>query len=270
LLKQAEVDVLGFKVAPGGIPKLVAVDVAFHSSGLQYGDKDVTAERVAKKLFRAALVADSCFPGVEAEIIFAAPKVFPATLNVVRKAEEAVREFFQERRRHFTFNVMVNQDFEEKILHPVLALKDDVADTSELFLRAVQMVGMFKESKRSPVPPEKASLRSSIPSLKPGLGFSTEFDSKDRLNITAYYLSKFDHDHLNFGNQGETFAYFAGALNLKEASLRTTRDLYDPLTGSHRKGFHQVAPSSEKIEIHRKYKDMDEEELRRIVLGFIQ
>ena len=43
------------------------------------------------------------------------------------------------------FEVLIGDDFQEQMLAPVLELakKKDVADTSELFLRSVQLVRLF-------------------------------------------------------------------------------------------------------------------------------
>ena len=41
---------------------------------------------------------------------------------------------------------MANDDFNNEILQPVLDLSDDVADTSELFLRSYQLTKLFKST----------------------------------------------------------------------------------------------------------------------------
>lgn len=147
LIKQAEIDVLGLKVENGQVGKIVAVDVAFHSGGLLYGDKRETAARVAKKLFRSAIIADTYFPGVETEFVFASPKVNPASVECLIVAEAALNDFFAARRQNFHFKLIINDEFSSEVLQPVLALKESVFDTSELFLRSAQMIGLFERSK---------------------------------------------------------------------------------------------------------------------------
>lgn len=150
LIKQAEIDVLGLRVENGIVRKIIAVDVAFHSGGLLYGGKQETAARVAKKLFRSAIVADTYFPDVKTEVIFAAPKVNPASIEYLAKAEKALNDFFESRRSNMQFKVIINDHFSCDILQPVLALKESVADTSELFLRSAQMIGLFDKKISEP------------------------------------------------------------------------------------------------------------------------
>ena len=149
LIKQAEIDVLGLKIENGQVRKIVAVDVAFHSGGLLYGDKQETAARVAKKLFRSAIIADTYFAGVEAEIMFAAPKVTPASAKCLKVAEKALNDFFATKRGSLSFKIIINEDFASELLQPVVALKESVADTSELFLRSYQLLSMFENTKPS-------------------------------------------------------------------------------------------------------------------------
>lgn len=161
LIKQAEIDVLGLKIDGGRVGKIIAVDVAFHSGGLLYGGATETAGRVAKKLFRSAVVADTFFPGTKTELIFAAPKVNPGSIEFLLQTEKALNDFFSTRRENFSFRIFINDDFSKDILQPVLALKGSIADTSELFLRSAQMIGLFDKngSAGRPIKPaqEKAS-----------------------------------------------------------------------------------------------------------------
>jgi hypothetical protein len=86
--------------------------------------------------------------------------------------------------------------------------------------------------------------------------------------ISAFYLSKFDHNNLRLGNQGETFSAIAKVLSVKVNTLKNYRDLFDSHTGSYRKGW-RVEMSPQFAEIFQKFKDHDELILRTMVLGFI-
>ena len=86
-LKQAEVDVVGIVK-----DKVYLVEVAFHENGLQYGGR---LDRVCKKLFRAYLIGLAYFPKYSYEIIFASPKVNPAT-------DETIRDYFTVLNRDFS------------------------------------------------------------------------------------------------------------------------------------------------------------------------
>lgn len=142
-LGQAEVDVLGVRFVQGKAEKVIAADIAFHTLGLIYGSKDETAARIVKKLFRTALTLDIHFPGIPAEIMFLSPKVNPATVPGVLEAERMMRSFFEDRRGHFQFRTIINEGFKNIVLDDVTPLQKHVADTSELYLRAAQLVGLF-------------------------------------------------------------------------------------------------------------------------------
>lgn len=144
-LGQAEVDVLGVRFVQGKVEKVIAADIAFHTNGLQYGPKDETAARIVKKLFRTALTLDLHFPGIPAEIVFLSPKVNPATVPGVLDAERMMRSFFEGRRGHFQFRTIINEGFKNIVLDDVTPLQKHVADTSELYLRAVQLAGLFED-----------------------------------------------------------------------------------------------------------------------------
>jgi hypothetical protein len=151
-LGQAEVDVLGVHFVQGKAEKVIATDIAFHTLGLLYGSNDETAARIVKKLFRTALTLDLHFPGISAEIVFLSPKVNPATVPGVLKAERMMQSFFEGRREHFQFRTIINEDFKSIVLDEVTPLQKHVADTSELYLRAVQLAGLFED--RVPRPPK--------------------------------------------------------------------------------------------------------------------
>lgn len=135
-LKQAELDVVGI-----GNKTLYMVEVAFHENGLQYGNKSETKDRVCKKLLRAYLVGLSYFPGFSYEILFASPKVNPAT-------DRIIREYFSILNKDFgggkvTFRYIANDEFKNDVLIPILRDSSLDSDSSELFLRSVKMLEMF-------------------------------------------------------------------------------------------------------------------------------
>jgi hypothetical protein len=162
-LDQAEVDVLGVQFVQGAARKVIAADIAFHTNGLQYGPKDETAARIVKKLFRTALTMDIHFPGIPAEILFLSPKVNNATIPGVEEAARMMDSFFRGRRDGFLFQAIINQGFKNIVLDDVTPLQKQVADTSELYLRAVQLTGLFEDCVPRPAkptaPPEQSTPR---------------------------------------------------------------------------------------------------------------
>jgi hypothetical protein len=144
-LGQAEVDVLGVRFLRGKVEKVITADIAFHTNGLQYGPKAETAARIVKKLFRTALTLDIHFPGIPAEIVFLSPKVNNATIPGVKDAAQMMQAFFEDRCPHFEFRTVMNEGFKHIVLDEVNPLQKHVADTSELYLRAAQLVGLFED-----------------------------------------------------------------------------------------------------------------------------
>lgn len=151
-VRQAEIDLLAARVGRAHpTPLWFAVESAFHENGLQYGDRSQTIGRVLKKLARAALALEGCTGVAEANLIFATPKMATdleaeledhlSKLEVVLAAGSAPR---------FRLRLLANQRFADEILIPVLDRASTVADTSELFLRAQQLVRLFDVQLRHP------------------------------------------------------------------------------------------------------------------------
>ncbi|MDD3311691.1 hypothetical protein [Pseudodesulfovibrio sp.] len=143
-LGQAEIDVLGVHFEQGRAGWILAADIAFHSEGLRYGSTDETSARIIKKLFRSALVIDRYFPQAAAEICFLSPRVNPGVVPGVVGAVQTVQAFFGERRERFRFRAVINDEFGSEVVDRVASLQKQVADTSELFLRAAQLIGLCR------------------------------------------------------------------------------------------------------------------------------
>ena len=88
---------------------------------------------------------------------------------------------------------------------------------------------------------------------------------RDLVLKIAYAMSRFDFPIINDilkkrFNQTETFQYLAEKLNVKAATLRNYRDMFDPYVkqeNSHRKGWHQLQLSDEYQAIKKEYDAMD-------------
>jgi hypothetical protein len=150
ILTQAEIDVLGISFE-NNEKHVYAIDVAFHEAGLNYGLKDETVARVAKKCIRAAMCIYGYFDIKEGTIIFASPKINPSVITDINKCREDIECVLHKVGLNFKVRIIANDDFSDKILEPILNVIGDVADTSELFMRSLQMYNMFaaKKSKRT-------------------------------------------------------------------------------------------------------------------------
>lgn len=83
--------------------------------------------------------------------------------------------------------------------------------------------------------------------------------------IAALYLSRFGHQALGLGNQDQTFERAAEMLGTKKHTLKNYRDLFDPHTESHRRGWWQVDLSGDLREIFEELGSIPEPQLRTAV-----
>lgn len=84
----------------------------------------------------------------------------------------------------------------------------------------------------------------------------------------AFYLSKFDHERLGLGNQGETFDRIATRLGVKRTTFKHRRDAFDAHTGSRREGW-KAPLGPDLLRVFTKLKAVEERDLRQAVLGFL-
>lgn len=142
LLRQAECDVLGISICDN-TTDIYAVDVAFHEGGLLYGTRETTVMKVVEKCVRTAFCIYGYLDNKEAEIIFASPKITPAILADLQPCFRDLKDVFYQLGFSFEFRLIANEEFDTNVLKPILFVSNDVADTSELFMRSYQMFKMF-------------------------------------------------------------------------------------------------------------------------------
>lgn len=160
-LKQAEIDVIGISLDQDK-QHLYAVDIAFHEDGLNYGDKEKTLHKIAQKCVRSALCLYGYFGVNTGEIIFASPKINNFIEKELKPLLEELSDLFEKLGLGFAAVLYCNNDFETKIMQPVLQKSKNVADTSELFLRSIQMYQLVERHSKSAEALVKSSTRTSI------------------------------------------------------------------------------------------------------------
>lgn len=142
LLKQCECDVVGVHF-DGNTAKFYSVDVAFHEGGLNYKSKKESAERVTAKIIKAAMcLLGSCNVSC-GELIFASPKITPSVMDAISPCINEINTLFSSFGLGFTSKLIANKDFKKEILDPILNKSEQIADTSELFVRSYQLLNMF-------------------------------------------------------------------------------------------------------------------------------
>lgn len=144
LVQQGECDALGVQLTKTEI-STYAIDVAFHENGLNYGDRKTTVMKVIEKCARTAFCINMFLHTNNAEIIFASPKMNPAILNDLEPCIDDLNNVFKSKGYDFTFCVIANEEFNSKVLQPILNASKGISDTAELFLRSYQMFTMFSD-----------------------------------------------------------------------------------------------------------------------------
>ena len=171
LITQAEVDVLGLAFDSERF-SVHAVDVAFHESGLNYGDTQKTTAKVIQKCARTAICLRACFGVSDGEIVFASPKINRNILTELEPALEKLNMVLREHGLGFESRLIANGEFNERVLEPILIVSEGVSDTAELFMRAYQLTSLFArgDPKTGPVDPAPMIPRTDPwPEMKIGL-----------------------------------------------------------------------------------------------------
>lgn len=143
LIGQAEIDVLGINYEHEGRSQIFAVDVAFHEAGLNYGSREETVTRVIKKLLRSAMCIYGYFDIHDGTVVFASPKITPSVERDLMNSIDDIEFVLKENHLDYEVRIIGNENFSEKILEPVLNIREEVADTSELFMRSLQLYNLF-------------------------------------------------------------------------------------------------------------------------------
>ncbi|MFA9556726.1 hypothetical protein ACERII_05450 [Evansella sp. AB-rgal1] len=148
LIGQGEIDVLGISYEEDQ-SYIYAIDVAFHEKGLNYGSREETVSRIIKKCLRTAMCIYGYFGFTNGSIVFASPKINPSVERELMNCVEDMNLVLRHFNLDFTIRVIGNDEFGIKIVEPVLNVLGEVADTSELFMRSLQMYNLFAGEKSS-------------------------------------------------------------------------------------------------------------------------
>ena len=142
LLQQAEIDAVGVSFVDSDF-SVIAVDIAFHEYGLNYGSKEETVQRIIKKCLRSAMCLLGYFGHDDGKIIFASPKINKAILNVLLPCIDDMNVLLKNNNFNYEIELIANEDFNIKILQPVIEKISGISDTNELFVRSIQMLNLF-------------------------------------------------------------------------------------------------------------------------------
>ena len=172
VLESTECDLLGL-LFEGGRTKIFAYESAFHENGLNYQD---TQKKVIHKFFRNYLMTKSFFPNSAIELTFISPRIGDTTLTQLNANINNLRDFFSENNCEVDLKIIANEEFKSSILIPLCNLTDNIADESELFIRAVKLWKMTEINpgrqnrirRYNNLAPAQAQVNENLAELRPG------------------------------------------------------------------------------------------------------
>jgi hypothetical protein len=136
ILKQAEIDLLGINTIESSI---FGVEIAFHSSGVNYGEKDFNVSKILEKLIRTILVMQCYFKDFNKfNAYFITPKSSEYARTQITLRIEKILQFLND--DSISIQFISDDKFYEQIVNPIIADDFNEHDTNELFSRAVKMI----------------------------------------------------------------------------------------------------------------------------------
>ena len=146
MFRQVECDVLGVRFGTD-VPEYIATEIAFHGKGLHYTPPkssvienaiDFTAHKIITKMFSTAMVLYWSLGVKKAQLIFASPKTIPSFETEIIKKVKSLKDFFRKHKKfEYSFDFITNKRFKTEIYECVKEKIGEVADVSELYMRAI-------------------------------------------------------------------------------------------------------------------------------------
>ena len=143
-LYQTECDLIGLeKTSTTNKGKMYAVEIAYHRNGLHYNKAGLnnSINKVTSKLIRTAFCIFALYKNIKAEIIFASPIANMGIVNAIDLKINALNRLAKIYKLNYTFrNISGIQGFKLRIIDPVFIMCKGVNDSSEMFLRSLQLL----------------------------------------------------------------------------------------------------------------------------------
>lgn len=158
ILNTTECDSVGILFDDKNTMKVFAYESAFHESKTHYNDnigdgdkksKNITPQKVIKKLFRNYLMVRSFFPNIKVELAFAAPLIADKDLKEINTNVKTLEAFVAEHADEKKLEILIisGDKFKKKIFQPLSDKIKEIADESELFVRAVKLLRLMDKIK---------------------------------------------------------------------------------------------------------------------------
>ena len=156
ILKQAEIDLIGISFGNENCKEskqnkdntIYAVDIAFHEAGLNYGNRKETISKVLMKYLRTAMCLCGYYGVKEGTIIFASPKIGQALTDELLENIEILKRIIAKCNLNYEIILYANDEFRKNIMEPITVVLGNVADTSELYMRSLQMFKLVTGAER--------------------------------------------------------------------------------------------------------------------------
>ena len=171
------------------------------------------------------MVLDSVFNVKNGNIIFASPKVQPKDVGILQTRTTEIEQFMQNQGFDFKFIFLCNQQFYEEILLPVQKQSEKIADTSELFMRCLQMISLFKKQDSTGTPSQKIIINTNLRTTDGDRQSGSTMDYNN--NLVAFCFSCGHENLFPYLNQGDALRTAADKLGIKKTTLSNLRDMFD-------------------------------------------
>lgn len=142
LLQSSKIDVLGLKMDSENISDIFCVTIMDQVNGWNYDNGTSIIENIISTIICSVLHIHSCFNISKGRIVFAAPKIHKSLSEKLLLSVKSLNELFTSSGYHFKFQLLINEDFTEEILKPLLYESTISTDKSELFLQGLQLYNL--------------------------------------------------------------------------------------------------------------------------------
>lgn len=145
-LATAECDAIGFSIN-NKKQCVYSVDVAFHSAGTNYSGNNngnQTVDKVLSKIIRQTFCVYYYFGNdIDGKIIFMSPIMRSAIYNKLQKKLNSVKDYFKNKNIAYEIQVIVNNDFENTVLLPLMDINWKINNGDEYFLRSLKLLDVL-------------------------------------------------------------------------------------------------------------------------------
>lgn len=132
LFFQTEIDVVGLCKSNS----LFVVETAYHEKGIVYGKN--TVKSILDKFRRISLLVKNCFKFKKINILFVGNKLSEKCLSQINDGLKKLKKATD-----FNYQIIVNDDFLNEVLSPLVTEIDNIIDHNESNVRMLKLLKSF-------------------------------------------------------------------------------------------------------------------------------